>query len=83
MMFVGRPISDIQATDLNQEVLLGLFQDAFCERSRAELRKERQDVKTDHWFSLYLSIAFAPNLRGISMRDIWSLDISNLWPKVA
>ena len=47
MMFVGRPISDIQATDLNQEVLLSLFQDAFCERSRAELWKERQDVKTN------------------------------------
>ncbi len=55
MMFVGRPISDIQATDLNQEVLLSLFQDAFCERSRAELRKERQDVKTDHTGSHYIA----------------------------
>ena len=60
MMFVGRPVPYIQAADLNQEVFLGLFQNAFCEDSGAELRKERQDVKTDHTrFSLYPSIAFA------------------------
>ncbi len=57
MMFVGRPISDIQATDLNQEVLLSLFQDAFRKGSRAEIREERQDVKTDHTGSHYTSLS--------------------------
>ncbi len=59
-MFVDRPFPNIQATNLNQAVFLGFFQDAFRKGSRAEVREERQNVKTDHTrFSLYLSIASA------------------------
>ena len=49
MMFVGRPISYIQASDLNQTVFLCFFQDAFCEGSRAEVGEKRQDVEGDHF----------------------------------
>ena len=49
MMFVGCPIPDIQASDLNQTVFLCLFQDALCEGSRAEAREKRQDVERDHF----------------------------------
>ena len=49
MMFVGRPIPYIQASDLNQTVFLCFFQDAFCEGSRAKVGEKRQDVEGDHF----------------------------------
>jgi hypothetical protein len=47
MMLVRGPIPYIQASDLDESIFLGFFKDAFCERARAEPRKERQDVKTN------------------------------------
>ena len=65
MMFVGRPVPNIQAPDLNQKVLLSLFQDAFCEGSGAEFRKERQDVKTDHTGSHYTQLSLSHLFRAL------------------
>jgi hypothetical protein len=65
MMFVGRPVPNIQAPDLNQEVLLSLFQDAFGEGSGAEFRKERQDVKTDHTGSHYTHLSLLHLFRAV------------------
>lgn len=71
-MFVDSPIPYIQAPDLDESVFLGLLQDAFCERARAELRKERQDVKTDHILRLLDSCFGAQRLNApISELSIW------------
>src|ERR1700740_1632745 len=48
MMFVASPIPYIQASDLNEEVFLSFLQDAFRKKTRAELRKKRQNVKSKH-----------------------------------
>ena len=48
MMFVGRPVPDIQAPNLNQEIFLSLLQNAIGEGPCAQLRKERKDVKRGH-----------------------------------
>lgn len=77
-MFVGSPIPYIQATDLNQAVFLGLFQDAFCKSARAEPREECQNVKTSHTrFSLYLSIASAPPFARLKLSQVAGVQEAN------
>jgi hypothetical protein len=44
---------------------LSLFQDAFCEGSGAEFRKERQDVKTDHTGSHYTHLSLLYLFRAV------------------
>src|SRR5271165_4848346 len=58
MMFVGRPVPYIQAPNLNQQIFLSLLQNTIGESPRAQLRKERKDVKRGHaCFSFLVSIS--------------------------
>lgn len=49
MMFVGCPVPNIQAADMNESVVLSLFKHALGESAGTEVRKERQYIKANHF----------------------------------
>jgi hypothetical protein len=51
MMFVGRPVPNIQAAHMNEPVLLSFFEHALGKRAGTKVRKERQYIEANHLWS--------------------------------
>ena len=48
MMFVGCPVPNIQAADVNEPVLLSFFEHALGKGAGTKVREERQYVEANH-----------------------------------